>query len=94
MNEEQLTNTGARSLGDYSRGPDRPVGCSRSHSEVGAAGAWPELPDPKPRLGAALPAVPAVPLTHLLLQVVKLYPLRLPGRPVLLFPLQIPIEYV
>lgn len=91
MNEEQFTNTGARPLGDYSRGPDRQVGCSSSHSEVGAAGAWLELPDPKPRLGAALPAVP---LTHLLLQVVKLYPLRLPGRPVLLFPLQIPIEYV
>ena len=49
MNESHLANTGARPLRDYSRGPDRQGGLSRSHGEVGAFRSWPELRDPKSR---------------------------------------------
>lgn len=49
---------------------------------------------PGPEAEARRRPAPPDPQTHLVLQVVKLHSLGLPGRPVLLFPLQIPVENI
>lgn len=85
MNEQHPANIQAPSV--ITKEAQKEGRLSRTHREVKSVGS---LPGARSR-GSSSPSS-AIPRTHLLPHVVKLQRVGLPGRPVLLLPLQIPVE--